>query len=66
MTTPTHAALGFAIGAALGHPLLGAAVAVAVDVDHLVTYARQGVLRNPRLFWKTITSNEDPYGSQRG
>lgn len=66
MTTPTHAALGFAIGTAFGHPVLGIAASVLVDGDHFVAYARHGVLRSPRLFWKTITSNEDPYGSQRG
>ena len=66
MTTPTHATLGFAIGAALGHPFIGIAIAVCVDIDHLTTYVRHGVLRNPRLFWNTITDNEDSWGSQRG
>jgi len=66
MTTPTHAILGFTIGAAFGHPFIGAIAATCIDVDHLTTYARHGILKSPRLFWRTITSNEDPYLSQRG
>ncbi len=66
MTTPTHAALGLLIGTSTGHPWVGLITAIAVDVDHLAIYARHGVLKSPALFWKTVTSNEDPYSGQRG
>lgn len=66
MTTPTHAALGLLIGTVTGHPIVGMFTAVIVDSDHLVVYIRHGILKNPRLFWKTVTSVDDPYGGQRG
>lgn len=39
---------------------------VATDVDHLLPYVEHGVLWRPKLFFKTITREDDPYGDQRG
>lgn len=66
MTIPTHLALGLLIGVATGHPLVGLLASTLIDLDHMVVYAKHGVLRSPKLFWKTVTDNEDPYGGQRG
>jgi membrane-bound metal-dependent hydrolase YbcI (DUF457 family) len=66
MTTPTHAALGLLIGTVTGHPVVGALTAITVDIDHLAVYAKHSVFKSPKLFWKTITNNEDPYEGQRG
>lgn len=66
MTLPTHLALGGIIGAITGQPILALVMSVIVDIDHLGTYYRHGVLKNPRLFWRTITQTNDPYGGQRG
>ena len=66
MTLPTHIILGFIIGKATGSYELAVLTSVAVDTDHLVSYARHGALKSPKLFWKAITDQEDPWGDQRG
>ncbi len=66
MTLPTHLALGGIIGAITGQPILALVASALIDVDHLGVYYHHGVLKDPRLFWKTITQTEDPYSGQRG
>ncbi len=66
MTLPTHLALGGIIGAFTGQPVLALAISARIDIDHLGIYYRHGVLKNPRLFWQTVTQTNDPYGGQRG
>lgn len=66
MTFPTHCLLGLLIGKMTGNYTAALIGSVAVDLDHIASYARHGMLRNPRLFWKTATSAVDPYGDQRG
>lgn len=35
------------------------------DIDHFISYARHGVLFKPKLLWKAVTSESDPWGDQR-
>lgn len=65
MTLPTHALAGLLIGQTTGAwwpALLGA---VAIDADHLISYARSGVLFRPPLLKKALLDPEDPWGDQR-
>lgn len=66
MTLPSHLLLGAIVGTATGDPITAIAVSALVDVDHLYSYAKHGVLWRPKQFWKTITDKADPYGDQRG
>lgn len=66
MTLPTHLALGGIIGSLTGQPLTALVVSCLVDADHIITYARRGLLSQPRKLWQAMTRTEDPYRSQRG
>lgn len=66
MTAPTHIAMGAVIGTIFGHPILAIAVSVLIDIDHLYSYVRHGVIWQPQKLWKTLTDSDDPYGDQRG
>ena len=66
MTLPTHILLGLVIGKVTGNYELGIFSSIAPDFDHIASYMKSGVLKNPILFWKTVTDREDSYGDQRG
>jgi len=66
MTLPTHIILGLVVGKITGNYTLAIASSVLIDVDHLQSYIKNRVIFNPKLFWKTITDKNDPYGDQRG
>ncbi len=66
MTIPTHVILGVLIGKITGDFPTAIAVSVLVDIDHLVSYVRHGVLTDYKKFLNVITDKEDPYGDQRG
>jgi len=65
MTLPTHLAFGLIIGKLTGNYPLAIAAAIAVDVDHLVPFARTGALWNPRKLWRIMTDRTDPLGTPR-
>lgn len=65
MTIPTHLVAGLMVGKLTGDYSFALVGALGPDVDHLVSYAKNGVLLNPKEFWKTITNTSDPYGDQR-
>ena len=66
MTIPTHILLGAIIGKVTGNYTLVIGASVVPDLDHLSSYLKSGVIKNPKTFWKTITDRDDPYGDQRG
>jgi membrane-bound metal-dependent hydrolase YbcI (DUF457 family) len=66
VTIPTHLIAGLLIGKLTGNYPLAIASSALVDVDHLQSYIKSGVILKPKLFWKTITDQADPYGNQRG
>lgn len=66
MTLPTHAIAGLIIGKITGNYALAIGASTLIDIDHLQSYIKSGVILKPRLFWKTITDQNDPYGNQRG
>lgn len=66
MTFPTHLIAGLIMGKLTGNYSVAIASSVLIDVDHLQSYIKSGVLFKLKLFWKTITDKADPYGDQRG
>jgi len=66
MTIPTHILLGAIIGKVTGNYSLAIGASIVPDFDHLGSYIKSGVIKNPKIFWKTITNEQDPYGNQRG
>jgi membrane-bound metal-dependent hydrolase YbcI (DUF457 family) len=66
MTLPTHIVAGLIVGKITGDYALGISSSLLVDIDHLQSYIKSGVILRPKLFWKTITDKSDPYGDQRG
>lgn len=66
MTLPSHIIAGLIIGKLTGNYPLAIASSTLIDVDHLQSYIKSGVILKPKLFWKTITDQADPYGDQRG
>jgi membrane-bound metal-dependent hydrolase YbcI (DUF457 family) len=66
MTLPSHIILGAVIGGLTGDYKTSIIVSVFVDLDHLVSYVKSGVIVKPKKFFKTITAKDDPYGDQRG
>ncbi len=66
MTLPTHILLGAIIGKATGNYPVAILSSTVIDLDHMYSYAKHGVLKNPKLFWKTVTEEKDAEGDQRG
>ena len=66
MTLPTHIILGAIIGKVTGNYSLAVVASIAPDLDHFSSYIKNGVIKNPRKLWHTITNEGDPYGDQRG
>ncbi len=66
MTLSTHIIAGLIVGKVTGNYSLAIASSVLVDIDHLQSYIKSRVILKPKLFWKTITDQSDPYGNQRG
>lgn len=65
MTTPTHVIAGMIIGKITGNYPTALIGALAMDLDHSISYFKHGELFNPKKFWKTVTDPRDPYGDQR-
>ena len=65
MTFPTHLMAGLVIGKLTGNYSLSIAVAVGVDIDHVFSYAKNGILLKPKKFLQTVFNRDDPYGDQR-
>ena len=65
MTLPTHLILGLIIGKATGNYPLAVVASIAVDVDHFVPFAQNGVLWSPRKLWRVMTDRTDPLGTPR-
>jgi membrane-bound metal-dependent hydrolase YbcI (DUF457 family) len=65
MSFPTHLITGLILGKLTGNYTLSLSGAILVDLDHLYSYAKSGVLFKSKKFWQTITDQADPYGDQR-
>ncbi len=66
MTFPSHILLGIILGKLTGNMTLSIIISVSVDIDHLVSYFKNGILLKPKKFWEAAVSRLDAYGDQRG
>lgn len=60
-----HLFAGLIIGKIFGNYLIALMGALLIDLDHLIVYAKHGILLSPKKFWKTITNPLDSLGYQR-
>ena len=60
-----HLAIGLLIGKLTNNYEIAIIGSLFVDLDHLISYAKNGVIFNFKKFWKTVTNPHDPYGNQR-
>ncbi len=60
-----HLFAGLIIGKIFGNYLIALMGALLIDIDHLIVYAKHGILLSPKKFWKTIINPIDQYGNQR-
>ncbi len=65
MTLPTHILAGLVIGKLTGNYSLSVAGSILIDVDHVFSYVKNGVLFKPKKFLQTVFNKDDPYGDQR-
>lgn len=65
MTIASHIAVGLIVGKITDNYPLALAVSLLLDLDHVLVYFRNGVFKNFKKFWTTVTNEEDPYGNQR-
>lgn len=65
MTLPTHLIAGMIIGKVTGNFPTAIAGALLIDIDHIISYYKHGILFKPRELIKYVTSREDPWEDQR-
>ncbi len=65
MTIPTHLMAGIVIGKITGDYTLSIVGATFLDLDHVASYAKHGILQKPKRLWQALTDTGDPYGDQR-
>ena len=65
MFLPAHVAAGLIIGKLTGNYPLALAAAIVIDVDHIISYAKHGILFRPKDLMHTLTTRNDPWGDQR-
>ena len=61
MTFPTHLMAGLILGKITGNYPLSVGIAVGVDIDHVFSYAKNGILLKPRKFIETFYFPFFPY-----
>ena len=61
-----HIAAGLIIGKATGNYPVSLIGAVAIDVDHTLSYFRNVILFKPKKIIAAIKDENDPWGDQRG
>lgn len=66
MTLPAHLAAGLIIGKLTGNFSVALIGALVIDLDHVVSYLKHGILFKPRKLFKAISDQDDPWGDQRG
>ncbi len=66
MTLYSHIALGITIGHLTGDYTGGVLASTLIDIDHIYSYAKHGVLWKPKQLYTAITSPIDIWGDQRG
>ena len=65
MTLPTYLLAGLIIGRVTGNYPAAIIDSAVIDLDHLVSYYRHGVIFNPQKLFNTILREADPWEDQR-
>ena len=65
MTWPTHILAGLIIGKITGDFPTAMAGSLLVDMDHIVSYYKNGILFQPREILRASVTEADPWGDQR-
>lgn len=65
MLFPAHLFLGLLMGLVIGNIPAALVGALFVDADHLLVYAKHGMLWRPKTLWATIMKPNDDLGDQR-
>lgn len=65
MTFPTHLLAGLIIGKVSGDYSAALAGSLLIDMDHIISYHRHGILFKPKELIKAVSSEKDPWGDQR-
>jgi len=63
MYSTGHLALGLILGKLTGDYPTAIISSVAIDLDHLIPYAQQGIIFSPKKMWKAAKT---PHASSRG
>src|SRR5688572_3028271 len=65
MTAPSHLIVGLLLGKLTGNYAVAITSSLVIDIDHLISYYKHGILFKPREFWNAITTETDPWDDQR-
>ena len=65
MTFPVHLILGLVIGKVTNNYPVAILASIAVDLDHLIPFARTGVLWRPKHLWFALTDHKERLGTPR-
>ncbi len=65
MTFPTHIIAGLIIGKLTGDYPAALAGSLLMDVDHIVSYYRHGILSKPKEILRASVEEADPWGDQK-
>lgn len=65
MFFPAHVAAGLIVGKLTDNYAASLIGAAAIDVDHIISYLRSGILFKPKKLIAAITDTSDPWGDQR-
>jgi len=65
MTLPTHLLAGLIIGNLTGNYTVAITGSLVVDLDHIISFYRHGILFNPKKLLKEVLDEKDPWKDQR-
>jgi membrane-bound metal-dependent hydrolase YbcI (DUF457 family) len=65
MTFPTHLLMGLIIGKITGNFSAAIIGSLAIDIDHLISFYKHGILFKPKKLLKEALDETDPWGDQR-
>ena len=65
MTFPTHILAGLIIGQLTGDYTAALSGSLVMDIDHLFSYHRHGILFQPKRILRESLTAEDPWGDQK-
>ncbi len=65
MTLPTHLLAGLIIGNLTGNYTVAITGSLIMDLDHIISFYRHGILFNAKKLLKEVSDEKDPWNDQR-